>query len=335
VTHGFAPTSEGLLTPLTPWLNDPEVSEILLNKPQEIYVEKNGFFHGYSVDVYSEQTLNFLFQLIANENHQELTSRKPLLSGNLSDGSRIQLVLPPVAKFPSFAIRRKVKRNFSLDHYSNDNFYRQARIFTDKALTYQILSAEEKKLLQLYKNHQWDNFIRNAIRMKKNIVISGGTSSGKTTFLNACLSFISKQDRIITLEDSREIDIPHPNQVNLLAVKGEQGLAAVTMQDLVQCCLRLRPDRIIMGELRGKEISDFVSACSTGHEGSLTTIHANNPKIAFMRMLQMYKFNNVPSMSDQDILRELKEVVDIIVQINKSDTGRQVQSIYYKYGEIE
>jgi len=102
----------------------------------------------------------------------------------------------------------------------------------------------------------------------------------------------------------------------------------------VQCCLRLRPDRIICGEIRGKEILDFISACSTGHEGSLTSIHANNPRIAFMRMTQMYKLNNVPSMSDEDIMRELHEVVDVIVQVAKTKEGRMVQSIYYKYGYL-
>ncbi len=136
------------------------------------------------------------------------------------------------------------------------------------------------------------------------------------------------------LEDTREIETPHENQVQLLATKGEQGLAKISMQDLVQCSLRLRPDRIIMGEIRGKEILDFVSACSTGHEGSLTTIHANNPRIAFMRMTQLYKLNHLPAMTDDDILRELKEVIDIIVQVGKTKNGRQVNSIYYKYGYL-
>lgn len=104
------------------------------------------------------------------------------------------------------------------------------------------------------------------------------------------------------------------------------------MQDLVQCCLRLRPDRIILGEIRGREILDFLGASSTGHEGSLTSIHANNPRIAFMRMKQLYKQNNVPSMSDQDIFHEINEVVDIIIQVGKGANGRHVQSVYYKQG---
>lgn len=123
--------------------------------------------------------------------------------------------------------------------------------------------------------------------------------------------------------------------MNLLATKDDQGLSKITMQDLVQASLRLRPDRIIMGEIRGREILDFVSACSTGHEGSMTTIHANNPRIAFMRMTQMYKLNNVPSMRDEDIMRELKEVIDIVIQLNKTKQGRVASHIYYKYSDID
>lgn len=330
----FAPTSTGLLEPLQPWLKDKAVSEILLNKPHEIYVEKNDQLTRYEVPEYNERLCDMLFQLIANENNQEISVQQPLLSGSLLDGSRVQLVLPPTAKHYTLSIRRQVVRHFSLNDYKGTGFYKKVTPFELTANPIDSFSDSEKKLLTLYDKQSWDNFIRLAIELRKNIVISGGTSSGKTTYLNACLRHMSLENRIITLEDTREIDIPHPNQVNLVASKGDQGLAKVSMQDLVQCCLRLRPDRIIMGEIRGKEILDFVSACSTGHEGSVTSIHANNPRIAFMRMTQMVKLNNVPSMSDADIMRELQEVVDIIVQVGKTKAGRKVQSVYYKYGHL-
>ena len=330
----FAADSSGLLTPLQPWLNDPSVSEILINQPQEVFIEKGDQLTRHAVPDYDVQTLQMLFRLIANENQQALSSRTPLLSGNLLDGSRVQLVMPPTAKHHSLSIRRKVVQKLTLDNYSKLNFYHHAKPFDIKSQHIDNLPDTDKTLLQLYQDQDWDSFIEQAIAFRKNIIISGGTSSGKTTFLNACLQHIDNDERIITLEDTREIDIPHPNQVNLLAPKGNQGLANISMQNLVQCCLRLRPDRIIMGEVRGKEILDFVSACSTGPEGSLTTIHANNPRIAFMRMTQMYKLNNVPAMSDADILNELKEIVDIIVQVAKTPQGRCVQSVYYKYGHV-
>ena len=330
----YAPTSEGLLAPLKPWLDDTTVSEILLNTPQEIYVEKQGALQRFDVPALDERALMMLFQLIANENSQTLNEKSPLLSASLQDGSRIQIVLPPTAKAQTLSIRRKVLRHVNLDDYQALRFYQHAKPFDIREEKLSQFSEEERSLVLLYQKADWDKFIRHAIALKKNIVISGGTSSGKTTFLNACLRQIPLEERIITLEDAREIDIPHPNQVNLLASKGDQGLSNISMQDLVQCCLRLRPDRIIMGEIRGAEIMDFVSACSTGHEGSITSIHANNPRVALMRMCQLYKLNNVPSMSDEDIARELHEVVDIIVQLAKTQHGRTVQAIYYKNAKV-
>lgn len=330
----YAPGADGLLKPISAWLNDPEVSEILLNRPQEIWVEKQGALVAHTIAELTEAHLNRLFQLIANENSQRISTANPLLSGSLRDGSRVQLCLPPTAKCHALSIRRKVVKNFSLEDYKKTQFYAGATVAHIHDDAFESLSDTEKELIGYYQNRTWDTFIKRAIELKKNIVISGGTSSGKTTFLNACLRHINSRDRVILLEDTREIDIPQQNQVQLLASKGEQGEAKISMQDLVQCCLRLRPDRIIMGEIRGKEIMDFVSACSTGHEGSLTTIHANNPRIAFMRMTQMYKQNNVPSMTDEDILRELKEVIDVIIQISKTANGRKVQSVYYRYGNF-
>lgn len=331
----FAPTSQGLLAPLDPWLKDPQVSEILMNRPGEVYIEKKGHLERFDVPSLNERAVGTLCRLIANENQQELSEKKPLLSASLQDGSRVQIVLPPVAKTHTLSIRRKVAKNFTLNHYETLGFYDNAVGFNLEADCFEQLSQIDKKLVCLYQKKQWGQFVRMAIEGKKNMVISGGTSSGKTTFLNACLHHIPNKDRLILLEDAREIDIIHPNQVSLLSSKGNQGIASVSMQDLVQCCLRLRPDRIIIGEIRGKEILDFLGACSTGHEGSITSIHANNPRVALMRMTQLYKQNNVPSMTDADILREINEVVDIIVQLVKTPQGRQVQDIYFKYGHLK
>lgn len=329
----YTPGASGLLKPISNWLKDAEVSEILLNRPKEIWVEKGGELNCFEVPEFTESHLSSLFQLIANESSQKMSRSQPLLSGSLSDGSRVQLCLPPTAKHHALSIRRKVARNFTLGDYEKSNFYSDAKRSKLEKIDMATLPDSEKELLELYQKGDWGNFIKMSVILKKNIVISGGTSSGKTTFLNACLKEIAINDRIIVLEDTREIETPHQNQVQLLASKGDQGEAKVNMQDLVQCCLRLRPDRIIMGEIRGSEIMDFISACSTGHEGSLTSIHANNPRVAFMRMTQMYKLNNVPSMSDADITRELKEVIDIVVQISKTPKGRKVQSIYFKNAE--
>ncbi len=329
----YGPASKGLLAPIKEFLDDCLTSEILINKPQEIYVEKQGKMEMHKVPALNERTLLTLFQLIANENNQEVSETRPLLSGSLLDGSRVQLVLPPTSKYPALSIRRKVAQKRDLADYEQDGFYENTFGAKVDAHALGDLPPAEQKLATLYHEKAWSAFVKQAILMKKTIVISGGTSSGKTTFLNACLRHIPADERLLVLEDTREIDTFHENQLSLLASKGEQGVAKVSMQDLVQASLRLRPDRIVIGEIRGKEILDFLAAASTGHDGSMTSIHANNPAIAFMRMAQMYKLNNVPSMTDEDIYRELKAVIDIIIQLEKTPDGRRVQSVFYRYGD--
>ena len=326
----FLPNADGLLAPLLPWWNDSGVSEIMMNKPGQIYVEKKGVMTSFSVPDLNERAVHMLFQLIANESQQVIGKKTPLLSASLYDGSRIQLVSPPTARDYTFSIRRQSVIDLTLDDISALSYYSKTKTFNLNDEFGDDCCEDEKKLRAHYHHGEWDLFIRGAILLKKNIVISGGTSTGKTTFLSACLRHIPVSERIIILEDAREIITPHKNQVNLLASKGGQGLSKTSMQDLVQCCLRLRPDRIIVGEVRGKEVLDFLGACSTGHSGSLTCIHANNPRIAIMRMTQLYKQNNVPSMTDKDIQSEINEVVDVIIQIAKSPHRRHIESIYYK-----
>ncbi len=324
-----------LIEPIRFLLNDPQLSEILLNRPKEIWAENSQKqWQRFDVPQLDEKYIADLFRMISNESHQKFDKHHPLLSANLFDGSRIQCVHPPTARDFAFAIRRQAVKNFTLEDYRHHDFYRSIKPAALAVECIQDLPAHDLELLELYAHGQWEAFIHAAIKVRKNIVMSGGTSSGKTTFLNACLREIDVNERIITLEDVHEVQIPHPNKVQLFASKGDQGDAKVTMQDLVQCSLRLRPDRIVMGEIRGGEIMDFVNACSTGHEGSITSVHANNPSIAFMRMCQMYKLNNVPSMTNEDILSELKQVIDVIIQLGHDADGRCATGIYYRYQHL-
>lgn len=313
-------------------MDDKSVSEILINKPKEVFVERQGVMEKHVLPALDCRHLARLFGFIANENRYVLNTENPILSGSLTDGSRVQLVTPPAAKHPALSIRRTSIKKMTLDDYRGTAFYSIARAFQLEKTCELAQEKSEQELMDLYRQGAWADFIHLAVQKKKNIVISGATSSGKTTFLNACTAHIPHNERIITLEDTFEVDIPHANVVSLLAPKrGEGKTGSLSMQDLVQCALRLRPDRIIMGEIRGREILDFISACSTGHEGSITSIHANNPQMAFMRMAQMYKLNNVPSMRDEDIQRELHAVIDIVVQLQKTDIGRQLTGVYYKH----
>jgi type IV secretion system protein VirB11 len=325
----FAPGVLGLLTPIHEFLNDDSVTEILINKPHEVFVEKNGAMQFFNIKAFDSLYLRRLFLLIANENKQVLSESSPLLSGNLEDGSRVQLVMPPASRHETMSIRKFNLRTLSFADYQKTDFFKSARGVDLKH--HHTCDEFEEELLHYYDHQHWDNFLKFAIHSKKNIIISGATSSGKTTFLNACLGEIPPQERIITLEDTYEVKIPHSNVVRLKALKEQGGTSkGVTMQDLVQASLRLRPDRIIMGEIRGREIFDFIAACSTGHSGSMATIHANNPKVAFLRMSQLYKLNNVPSMKEKDIFELLNEAIDIVVQVEKTPEGRRIAAVYYK-----
>jgi len=327
----YAPGSEGLLSPLLPWLSDNEVSEILINQPGEVFIEKRGVMTRFDVPALNRHHLRHLFTFIANENKQNLDEKTPLLSGNLFDGTRVQLVMPPASKYMALSIRRQSIKKMSLPDYRKTNFYDNAFLFDINKPASAYATDADKALLALYHKKDIPEFMEQAVKAKKNIVISGGTSSGKTTYLSACASWIEPESRIITLEDTYELKIPHQNQLNLCAVKKPNSQSSTfEMQDLVQASLRLRPDRILMGEVRGKEILDLVSSASTGHEGMLTTIHAPNPRVALMRMIQMYKQNNVPSMRDDEIRAVLDEVIDIVVQVKKSPEGPQVHSVYFK-----
>ncbi|MGL6028581.1 MAG: P-type DNA transfer ATPase VirB11, partial [Legionella sp.] len=308
-----SPGSIGLLAPFYEFLDDALVSEVLVNKPQEVYVERAGIFERFESPILTTPYLRRLFALIANENKQVLSEASPILSGNLQDGSRIQLVIPPAARFETLSIRRFTLKHVRFSDYHDMGFFADAQaVRVDESTP----TNKACPLRTLYHSTNWHEFIRQSIIHKKNILISGGTSSGKTTFLNSCLCEIPLDERLITLEDTYEIDSPHPNQVRLKALKPTgDAISRLSMQDLVQATLRLRPDRIIMGEIRGREIFDFIAACATGHSGSIATIHANSPKGAFMRMAQLYKLNQVAGMTEADIYNVLHEAIDIVVQL--------------------
>jgi type IV secretion system protein VirB11 len=189
----------------------------------------------------------------------------------------------------------------------------------------------DKQLRALLDAGAVKDFLKRAILAKKNIIISGGTSTGKTTFLNAALKVIPPHERIITCEDAREIIITHiPNRVHLIASRGGQGRAQVTMQDLIEACLRLRPDRLMLGELRGKEAFSFLRAVNTGHPGSISTLHADTPELAMEQLVLMVLQAGLGITRDQ-IKNYVENVINVIIQLKRGARGmRYVSEIYFK-----
>jgi len=324
--------SHELLKPIARFLNDPEVTEIMLNKPGVIFVEKRDLLQRHEVTDLTLQRTVRICQLIANKNQQELNEEKPLLSGKINSFCRVQLVIPPVSETYCFCIRKKKDSSYNLTELAEKKLFEKVleRDFVKDA---RICEENDEKLYQLYQQKKWLAFIKYALLVKKNIIVSGATSSGKTTFLNACLNELPLKERLIVLEDTCELIIRQENKVQLLCCQGGGHFKVVTLQDLVKCSLRLRPDRLIIGEVRGEEISDFMTAALTGHAGILTTVHAENPTTAFVRMNQMYRLQAGSQMKAKEIAEELQQVVDIILQLQKKSYGRRLTEVWFKYAE--
>lgn len=314
------------LKPINLLLSKEGIAEISINKPNEAWVEKYGEMYKVELPGYDLKHLKSLARLIAQSTEQKISEEQPLLSATLPSGYRIQVVFPPACENDTviMSIRKKNEVVWSLDEYEKMGAFDQTVIEKQQDESTIILS-------KLLKAGMIKQFIQKAILSKKNIIISGGTSTGKTTFTNACLKSIPITERLISVEDAREVDLStHPNRVSLLASKGGQGRANVTTQDLIEACLRLRPDRIIVGELRGAEAFSFLRAINTGHPGSISTLHADTPEMAMQQMKLMVMQAGL-GMPPDDVLSYIKNVVDIIVQLKRGEKGRRyISEIYFK-----
>jgi type IV secretion system protein VirB11 len=267
--------------------------------------------------------LNMLAGLIAEATHQELTPEKPLLSATLPSGYRVQIVLPPASEQLCLSIRKPATLHYDLAAYEKLGAFENTLLARETA-------PHDTVLMGLLRHHEFRSFMETAIAARRNILISGGTSTGKTTFLNACLSAIPQTERLVTVEDAREVQLGQPNRVHLLASRGGQGRAQVTPQQLVEASLRLRPDRIIMGELRGVEAFAFLRAINTGHPGSLATVHADSPMMAFEQVALMVLQADL-GMTKPQILEYIRQVIPIVIQLQRGEKGRRyVSQIFYE-----
>jgi len=317
---------ETYLEPLKTLFAEDGVNEISINRPLEAWVEKNGDIRYESLPVLDFEHLHGLALLVAQSTDQRISEENPLLSATLPNGYRIQIIIPPACEpcTIGMSIRKPSAMKMTLDDYEKFGAF-------DATKLEEIADESNKTLNSLLKDNKIKDFLRIAVESKKNIIISGGTSTGKTTFTNAMLKAISKEERLITCEDAREIEIEDkPNRMHLLASKGGQGRAKVTTQDLIEACLRLRPDRIIVGELRGTEAFSFLRAINTGHPGSISTLHADTPLMA-IEQLKLMVMQAGLGMPPSEIKEYILNVVDIVVQLKRADKGRRyVSEIYFK-----
>ncbi len=314
------------LRPLFPFLTQEGITEISINRPQEVWIEKNGEMECHAVPELDFSHIRTLSNLVAKYSEQQISEETPLLSATLPGGYRVQIVLPPAVETGSVAIsiRKQVLLDISLDDYDRLKAFETINQKTSGDL------YNEELLYSLFRKEKYRGFIEVALLAKKNILISAGTSTGKTTFLNACLKAIPQKERILTIEDTREVELFHSNRVHLLSSRGGQGLAKVTPQQLLEASLRLRPDRIILGELRGVEAFAYLRAINSGHPGSITTIHADSPTLAFEQLALMVMQADL-GMERPQILEYIRAIIPIVVQLKRGEKGhRYISEIYYR-----
>ncbi|MCC8417521.1 MAG: P-type DNA transfer ATPase VirB11 [Rickettsia endosymbiont of Bryobia graminum] len=316
---------ETFLLPFKELFSEEGINEIIVNKPGEVWVEKKGDFYLKPLAELDMEHLLSLGRLVAQSTDQTISEEKPLLSASLPNGYRIQIVFPPACEqgTVAYAIRKGSTMTLTFDQYAKLGAF-------DSTSVGEVVDENVNTLNNYLKEKNIKEFIRHAVLTKKNIIISGGTSTGKTTFTNAALSEIPHDERLITVEDAREVVLSnHPNRVHLLASKGGQGRAKVTTQDLIEACLRLRPDRIIVGELRGAEAFSFLRAINTGHPGSISTLHADTPAMA-LEQLKLMVMQASLGMHPEEVKKYILAVVDIVIQLKRGSGGkRYVSEIYY------
>ena len=307
------------------YLSDPKVSEICINKPGEIWIERMGEHAMQCIEDsnITNETLLRLARLVASHTGQAIARDKPLLSASLPSGERIQIAMPPIAPLGlAISIRKQVFQDMNLDDYAKAGAF-------DSVVTKQPTSDHNEQTLQNFLEHnKLQEFLSLATKVKKNILISGGTSTGKTTLLNAIIKEIDPAERIITIEDTREVRPIHKNHLPLIASKGKQTGNTITIQDLLEASLRFRPDRILLGELRGSEAYTFLRAVNTGHPGSITTVHADTPERAIEQIALMVMQAGLGLTHDQ-ITHYITSIVDIVIQLKRVGGKRIISRIWY------
>jgi type IV secretion system protein VirB11 len=316
---------EAYLRPLAPWLSRPDVTDILINAPGEVWIETLG--SGMQRHAAPDLTDTGLWRLagqIAAAAHQGVNREHPLLAATLPDGARVQIVAPPATRGPmAIAIRKHVITDIGLDDYAAAGAFDQAR-----GVGLHDRSALDVELRATLDGGDVAGFLRLAVRGRKNIIVSGGTSTGKTTFLNALVKEISPEERLILIEDTPEVRLDHANAVGLVAARGALGEARVGVEDLLQASLRMRPDRIILGELRGPEAYSFLRAVNSGHPGSITTVHADSPRAAVDQIALMI-LQAGANLRRAEIIDYVGGVVDVAVQLSRRDGRRIVSDIAF------
>ncbi|AQR74540.1 P-type DNA transfer ATPase VirB11 [Sphingomonas sp. LM7] len=311
------------LAPLTGMLARADVTDIYVNRPGEVWIETlGGAIERHDAPGLDTPTLERLARQIAALSHQGISREHPLLSASLPDGARVQVAGPPATRGPmAIAIRKHLSSDLTLQDYVSAGAF-------DATMRGKAGGPSEvdAQLARLLANGDIAGTLATAVRARKNILVSGGTSTGKTTFLNALIREIPAEERLILIEDTPELKQHHDNLVGLLAVRGALGEAQTSVTDLLAASLRMRPDRIILGELRGEEAYAFLRAINTGHPGSMTSVHADSAERA-VEQIALLVLQAGTRLGREDVREYVRSTVDVFVHLARSGGKRRVAEI--------
>ncbi|MCW2005003.1 type IV secretion system protein VirB11 [Xanthomonas arboricola] len=303
------------------YMSSPDVTEICINRPGELYLETTAGWQRVEVPSLTFERARQFCTAVVNESNtgQRITDTDPVVSLTFPTGQRAQFVIPPAcdAGKVSITIRLPSKHMKTLAQYQDDGF------FNEILEASQAISDHDRELVELRHSRNYAEFFRRAVLYKKNIVVSGATGSGKTTFMKSLVHHIPSDQRLVTIEDARELFLTQPNTVHLLYSKGGQSASNVTAKSCMEACLRMKPDRIILAELRGDEAFYFIRNCASGHPGSITSCHAGSPEQTWDQLALMVKASSEGSGLEFGIIKRLLMMtIDIIVHI-KAHAGRR------------
>jgi type IV secretion system protein VirB11 len=325
-TEDSASSLTHTLAPLRRILDDPQVTEVCINRPREAFVQS---YAGWSSEVLPFADYFWcrdFAKLVGSASKQRVDEVSPILSATLPTAERVQFVLPPatLAQRVSITIRRPSSRVRTLEELAAGGLFAQCLESSED------LDHGERELLSLKARREYVEFIRLAVTLRKNIVVSGSTGTGKTTTSNALILEVPASERLITIEDAEELVLErHPNSVRLLYSKGAQGLAKVTPKTLLESCLRMRPDRVFLSELRGEEAFDYLRVIAA-HPGSITSIHGSSARLALVQIMLLVKQSEAgQSLQTEDVWSLLYSLVDVVMQFGFDGKQRFVKEVWY------
>jgi len=317
------------LAPLRPLLDQAGVTELVINRPGELAVEKSDGWHWDEVPKLTLEWLSTLGTAAAGFTKQDIHAGNPICSTSLPGGERVQLVMPPAtpAGGYSITIRKPSSRTFAMEELEAGGLFDNTKVALGRN------RDANDELLALKEAGQWRQFLELAVQAKKNILISGATGSGKTTLSKALMQTIPSEERLLTIEDTRELTVPHRNVVHMLYSKDGQGQAKIGPKQLLEASLRMRPDRILLQELRDGTAFFYLRNVNSGHPGSITTVHSDSAALAFEQLTLLVKESEGGrDLGRADIRSLLGLLVDVVVQTKKVDGRFRVTEIYFEPG---